>query len=204
MAMVMLGAMFQLVPVISGQMIPGGVVVATAVHLLLLIGVALMAAGFMVQRYEWLALAGLSLLLAFATFLLPLASLLLRRIGGGDAIFTIRLAALPHMGLIIPELYSRWQFRLHFAALLMLVMATLAVIRNPLGIHAQPCFHLAKKYGVQGGRETQITPDGPGAPDGGDVVAGVGGGGLVTGSSSATGHSKSLFYRTNWYFPMYS
>lgn len=94
MAMVMLGALFQLVPVISGQMIPGGAIVATAVHLLLLIGVALMAAGFMLQRYQWLALAGLSLLLAFATFLLPLASLLLRRIGGGDAIFTIRLAAL--------------------------------------------------------------------------------------------------------------
>ena len=94
MAMVMLGAMFQLVPVISGQLIPGGSAGATAVHLLLLAGIVLLATGFMAQRYEYLAWAGLPLLLAFATFLVPLASLLLRRIGGGDAIFSIRLAAL--------------------------------------------------------------------------------------------------------------
>ena len=39
MTMVMLGALFQLVPVISGRVIPGGTVVATLVHLLLLTGV---------------------------------------------------------------------------------------------------------------------------------------------------------------------
>ncbi len=36
MAMVMLGAMFQLVPVISGQLIPGGAAVASLVHAFLL------------------------------------------------------------------------------------------------------------------------------------------------------------------------
>ncbi|HDY82674.1 MAG TPA: hypothetical protein ENH48_06930 [Halieaceae bacterium] len=94
MAMVMLGAMFQLVPVISGRMIPGGTVVATLVHMLLLIGVLLLVAGFYWQAY-WLFAWALPVLLgAFAVFLLALGSLLLRRIGGGDAIYSIRFAAL--------------------------------------------------------------------------------------------------------------
>jgi len=94
MTMVMLGAMFQLVPVISGRMIPGGAIVATLVHLLLLAGVLLLAAGFYWQAY-WLFACVLPVLLAaFVIFLVALGSLLLRRIGGGDSIFCIRLAAL--------------------------------------------------------------------------------------------------------------
>ena len=77
MAMVMLGAMFQLVPVISGRMIPGGSVVATAVHLLLLIGVLLLVAGFYWQAYRLFGWALPVLLAAFALFLLALGSLLL-------------------------------------------------------------------------------------------------------------------------------
>jgi hypothetical protein len=94
MAMVMLGAMFQLVPVISGRMIPGGAIVATGVHLLLSIGVLLLVAGFYWQAYWLFAWALPVLLAAFAIFLLALGSLLLRHIGGGDAIYSIRFAAL--------------------------------------------------------------------------------------------------------------
>ena len=94
MAMVMLGAMFQLVPVISGRMIPGGTIVATGVHLLLLSGVLLLVAGFYWQAYWLFAWALPVLLAAFMLFLLALASLLLRHIGGGDAIYSIRFAAL--------------------------------------------------------------------------------------------------------------
>jgi len=92
--MVMLGAMFQLVPVISGRMIPGGAIVATLVHLLLLAGVLLLVVGFYWQAYWLFAWALPVLLAAFVTFLVALGSLLLRRIGGGDSIFCIRFAAL--------------------------------------------------------------------------------------------------------------
>jgi hypothetical protein len=94
MAMVMLGAMFQLVPVISGRLIPGGVVVASVVHLSLLLGLLLLAAGFSQQDYALFRWAGPLLLLAFAVFLLALGSLLARPVAGGDSIFSIRFAAL--------------------------------------------------------------------------------------------------------------
>jgi len=93
MAMIMLGAMFQLVPVISGQMIAGGTRVATVVHTLLCTGVVLLAAGFYWQAYSLFSWAVPLLLLAFLVFLLALASVLLRRVGGGDSIYTIRFAA---------------------------------------------------------------------------------------------------------------
>jgi hypothetical protein len=86
--------MFQLVPVISGRMIPGGTIVATGVHLLLSIGVLLLVAGFYWQAYWLFAWALPVLLAAFAIFLLALGSLLLRHIGGGDSIYSIRFAAL--------------------------------------------------------------------------------------------------------------
>ena len=94
MTMVMLGAMFQLVPVISGRMIPGGTKVATLVHLLLLGGVLLLVAGFYWQAYWMFAWALPVLLATFITFLVALGSLLLQRIGGGDSIYCIRFAAL--------------------------------------------------------------------------------------------------------------
>ncbi|MBT4518891.1 MAG: hypothetical protein HOC23_02705 [Halieaceae bacterium] len=94
MAMVMLGAMFQLVPVISGELIPGGGKVATCVHSMLLIGLLLLVAGFYWQEWSLFRWAIPLLLLAFLVFIAALASLLLRRIGGGDSIYSIRFAAL--------------------------------------------------------------------------------------------------------------
>ncbi|RLQ21056.1 hypothetical protein DWB85_14250 [Seongchinamella sediminis] len=105
MAMVMLGAMLQLVPVISGHLVPGGAAAATTVHLLLLAGVLLLAGGFVFNEYRLLPWAGLALVLAFASFLLPLASLLLRPLGG-DAIFSIRLAAL---SLLLTVVLGLWR-----------------------------------------------------------------------------------------------
>ncbi|MBE9538872.1 MAG: hypothetical protein IMF06_07305 [Proteobacteria bacterium] len=93
-SMVMLGAMFQIVPVLSGEMIPGGVLVATSVHILLCAGILSLVVGFYWQAY-WLFSWAIPLLLsAFVVFLLPLASLLRRRIGGGDSIYSIRFAVL--------------------------------------------------------------------------------------------------------------
>lgn len=93
MSMIMLGAMFQVLPVISGETIPGSHRVATLVHLSLIAGTLLLTAGFFSQHYGlfWFALP--MLLLCFSCFLLSLGSLLIRKISGGASIFTIRLAA---------------------------------------------------------------------------------------------------------------
>jgi len=93
MSMVMLGAMFQLVPVLSGEVVPGGAGVATAVHSFLCAGVLCLVAGFYWQAYGLFYWAVPLLLLAFSVFLLALGSLLGRRIGGGDSIYAIRFAA---------------------------------------------------------------------------------------------------------------
>ncbi len=93
-SMVMLGAMLQVVPVLSGKIIPGGALVATLVHSLLCVGVLLLVAGFYWQSY-WLFNWAIPLLLAaFVVFILVLASLLGRRIGSGDSIYSIRFAIL--------------------------------------------------------------------------------------------------------------
>jgi hypothetical protein len=94
MGMVMLGAMFQLVPVISGRLIPGGWPVVSLVHILLLAGVMLLSLGFSTQAYRLFFWAGPALLLAFTIFLAALGVLLSRRVGGGDSIFCIRFSAL--------------------------------------------------------------------------------------------------------------
>jgi hypothetical protein len=94
MAMVMLGAMFQLVPVISGRLIPGGTAVAGPVHGFLLVGCLLLVAGFSGQAYHLFYWAVPLLLLAFAVFLLAVGALLVRQVGGGDSIFCIRFAVM--------------------------------------------------------------------------------------------------------------
>lgn len=94
MAMIMIGAIFQVVPVISGEMIPGGVKVATAVHLCLTAGVFVLSAGFYWQAYWLFNWAAPLLLLAFVIFLAALGILLLRQTSGGDAIYSIRFAAM--------------------------------------------------------------------------------------------------------------
>jgi len=94
MAMVMLGAMFQIVPVISGQLVPGGAIVAALVHAFLLGGVLLLSSGFYTANYSIFLGAIPLLLFAFAIFLVALGSLLVRGVGGGDSIFCMRFAGL--------------------------------------------------------------------------------------------------------------
>lgn len=94
MAMVMLGAMFQLVPVISGRLIPGGATVATLVYSCLLVGLLLLSFGFFSTNYSFFMVAMPLLAAAFTIFLLALAWLMMRGIGGGDSIFGMRFAAM--------------------------------------------------------------------------------------------------------------
>jgi len=94
MATIMLGALFQLLPVISGVQIPYTTFVATFVHLALFAGVPLLASGFLLKQYELFWFAIPILMSGFLVFLSAFGVLLLRKINGGDSILAVRLAAL--------------------------------------------------------------------------------------------------------------
>ncbi len=94
MSTVMLGALFQLLPVISGFQIPYTPYVATVVHLALLIGVPFLSLGFLFEQYELFWFAVPILLAGFVIFLSAFGKLLVARVSGGDSIFTVRFAAL--------------------------------------------------------------------------------------------------------------
>lgn len=94
MAMVMLGALFQLMPVVSSQSIPAAPRIAPWVHLLLCAGTLSLVSGFMDAMNPTTLIAAVILLaLGFATFLGPLLLALIRVGRGGDTVFNIRLAA---------------------------------------------------------------------------------------------------------------
>jgi hypothetical protein len=92
MTMTMLGALFQLLPVLSGERIPGDRPVAFAVHLLMVAGVSCLSAGFVLREYFLLTVAVVLLVMALVGFIVAIGSKLVTNIAGGDSIHAIRLA----------------------------------------------------------------------------------------------------------------
>ena len=90
--MTMLGALFQLLPVLSGEQIPGGSLVARAVHLPLVAGVLCLSAGFVFGEYFLLGVAVVLLAVALVGFTVAIGSKLVTNIAGGDSIHAMRLA----------------------------------------------------------------------------------------------------------------
>ncbi|MCB1683346.1 MAG: hypothetical protein R3E82_21680 [Pseudomonadales bacterium] len=90
----MLGALFQLMPVLGGVGFPATRKIATAVHLCLGSGTLLLAAGFVVQLPVLFNFALPLLLTAFCVFLSGIGYLLLHRLGSGTSMFCIRLASI--------------------------------------------------------------------------------------------------------------
>jgi len=90
--MTMLGALYQLLPVLSGEQIPGGRLVARAVHLLLVTGVLCLSAGFVFGEYFLLGVAVVLLAMALVGFTVAIGSKLVTNIAGGDSIHAMRLA----------------------------------------------------------------------------------------------------------------
>ena len=90
--MTMLGALFQLLPVLSGEQIPGGRPLAHGVHLLLVAGVLCLSAGFVFREYFLLGVAVVLLAMALVGFTAAIGSKLVTNIAGGDSVHAIRLA----------------------------------------------------------------------------------------------------------------
>ncbi|HAJ92767.1 MAG TPA: hypothetical protein DCO71_09195 [Gammaproteobacteria bacterium] len=92
MTMTMLGALFQLLPVLSGERVPGGTPLAFAVHLLMVAAVLCLSAGFVFREYFLLGVAVVLLAMALAGFIVAIGSKLVTNIAGGDSIHAMRLA----------------------------------------------------------------------------------------------------------------
>jgi hypothetical protein len=93
-AMVMLGSLFQVVPVLGGGAIPAARRIAPLVHAGLVAGTVCLVIGLDGFSPGWLGAALVLLAIAFGTFVALLAWRILRPSRGGDALFTIRLALL--------------------------------------------------------------------------------------------------------------
>ncbi|HYL20079.1 MAG TPA: permease, partial [Burkholderiales bacterium] len=94
MAMTMLGALFQILPVVGGAPLPGARTVASIVHPALALGALALAIG-MTLGMQWAIRAALALLAAaFIVFLVPAARCLLRGNLRDPALRTIGLALL--------------------------------------------------------------------------------------------------------------
>ena len=93
-AMVMIGALFQVVPVLSGRGIPAATRIAAPVHFSLTLGTLALAFGLAASSPRLVALGLGGLLAAFLVFGTLLAWRVLRPSRGGGALFTIRFAVL--------------------------------------------------------------------------------------------------------------
>ncbi len=94
MVMVMFGALFQLMPVVSSQPVPGARRIAPWVHLLLSAGTLSLVIGFLTTMSQLaLTIAVILLVLGFLAFLGPLILGLIRAGRGGDTVHGIRLAS---------------------------------------------------------------------------------------------------------------
>ena len=157
MATVMLGALFQVLPVLSGQTIPGQRWLAPTVHLLLAGGALALAVAFINAEHIWQLAAMILLGSGFSLFLGALGLRLIRLdTGGGDSIFAIRLAALAllsslSLGIIMLGAYSGIQIP-HYLANSGIVHLRFALLGGVLllimGVSYQiiPMFHVTPEY----------------------------------------------------------
>jgi hypothetical protein len=93
MAMVMLGAMLQILPVLAGAPVPGARLVAGGSHALLVVGTAALAGGFALGAPTLTKLAAWTLGAAFAAFVLAVAAALARAAVRSATVIGMTLAA---------------------------------------------------------------------------------------------------------------
>jgi hypothetical protein len=154
--MVMLGALFQVLPVVSNRAIPGDQVIAPLVHHGMVWGTLTLAAGFLTS-WGWLfGLSAFLLITGFGLFVSAFGTGLVRARPAGDTTVTLRLAALSLVATVVlggmqlslhlwPEagLYHPHQTQLHafvggFGWVLLLVMG--------VSFQVIPMFHVAPAF----------------------------------------------------------
>jgi len=155
-AMVMLGALFQVLPVVSNQAVPRDQVIAPWVHRGIFWGTLTLTAGFLTS-WSWLiGIAALLLASGFGLFVSGLGTGLIRARPAGDSTVTLRLAAVSLVATLVlggmqlslhlwPEagLYQPHQTQLHafvggFGWVLLLVMG--------VSFQVIPMFHVAPAF----------------------------------------------------------
>jgi len=155
MATVMLGALFQILPVLGGLNIPRQNWLAPAVHLLIVSGALALGGAFISVDHGWQLAAMLLLGAGFSLFIGALGTRLIRA-GSGDSIFAIRLAGLSllvsislglimlgaYMGLPIPHVLANNGIpHLHFALLGWVLLLIMGVSYQII-----PMFHVTPDY----------------------------------------------------------
>jgi hypothetical protein len=94
MAMTMIGALFQVLPVLFGKGIPGKLWLAPGVHLLLTIGILLLATGFAFSAHWLFSYAIPLLFIAFMSFIISVATVVYRPMPSSQSATAIRLAVI--------------------------------------------------------------------------------------------------------------
>lgn len=155
-AMVMLGALFQVLPVVSNRAIPGDQIIAPWVHRGMVWGTLTLATGFLTSWGWLIGLASVLLASGFGLFVSAFGTGLVRAHPAGDTTVTLRLAALSLVATLVlggmqlslhlwPEagLYQPHQTQLHafvggFGWVLLLVMG--------VSFQVIPMFHVAPAF----------------------------------------------------------
>ena len=157
MATVMLGALFQVLPVLSGQTIPGQRWLAPTVHVLVAGGALALGAAFISPDHSWQLAAMILLGAGFSLFLGALGLRLAKPdISGGDSIFAMRLAALSllislSLGIIMLGAYSGIQMP-HYLAnngvahLRFALLGGVLLLIMGVGYQIIPMFHVTPDY----------------------------------------------------------
>jgi hypothetical protein len=92
--MVMMGALVQVLSVISSASVPAAAWIGPWIRSLLGVGATALAFALSYEIRPLFYIAGICLALSFSAFLAPLIWSLSRRVGGGDSMFAIRIAVL--------------------------------------------------------------------------------------------------------------
>ena len=100
-AMVMLGALFQVLPVVSNRAVPGDQIIAPWVHRGLVAGTLTLAAGFLTSWSWLLGMAAFLLATGFGVFVGAFGTGLVRARPAGDTIVSLRLAALSLLATLV-------------------------------------------------------------------------------------------------------
>jgi hypothetical protein len=155
-AMVMLGGLFQVLPVVSNRSIPGDQVIAPWVHQAMVWGTLALTAGFLTSWGWLIGLAAFLLASGFGLFVSAFGTGLVRARPAGDTTVALRLAALSLVATLVlggmqlslhlwPEagLYRPHQTQLHafvgaFGWVLLLVMG--------VSFQVIPMFHVAPAF----------------------------------------------------------